>query len=174
MSHPAGHVKASLPEGLFTELKPSGAFAEELKVAGWDPTNPKLSYPDHVFDACLKVAARHCHPRLGETAAMTELGRAFTRGFRRTAVGKVALAVLPALSPALLVDYLPKVVRLTASTMTFEVVGKGERERVVEVGTPDITPLPDFMAGAVAEASQHIKVEVAGRRPRGYTLKLSW
>ncbi len=175
----AGQAKASLFEGIFGELKPTGAFANELAAAGWDPGRPQLSYPQSVFEACLHVAARHCYPLLPEKNAMFELGRVFTRGFGRTAVGKIALAVVPALSPGLLIDYLPKIIRLTASgsrpaAVTVHVVGSGERERLVDFSSAELTPMPDFMAGGIAEVNKALKVQVAGRRQDGYTLKIAW
>jgi hypothetical protein len=86
----------------------------------------------------------------------------------------MALAVLPALSPALLIDYLPKVVRLTSSDLGVRAEPDGQRSRRVQVDTPGLQPIPDFMAGAIEQASRGVKAEVLERRPDGYCLRLSW
>lgn len=171
---PTTHVKASLFEGLFEELKPTGAFLDDLRAAGWDRARPKFSYPDEIWIACLKVAARHAFPNLDPEVAQRELGRAWARGFAKTVAGRIALAVVPNLSPVLLVDYIPRIVSLTSATMQLRAETLGPNARLVRVATPGIQPLPDFTAGAIEQGMSKLRVEVAERLADGYSLRISW
>ena len=49
----------SLFEGLARALQPEGAFADDLRAAGFDPRAPKIRYPTSVLLATLDVAHPH-------------------------------------------------------------------------------------------------------------------
>ncbi|MBI5543933.1 MAG: DUF2378 family protein [Deltaproteobacteria bacterium] len=153
---PPSYLKASLFEGLFGELKPTGAFADELKAAGWDPAKMQIAYPDPVWGACVRCACRHVHPNLSEEQAERELGRTWIRGFGRTLTGRLALAVLPALSGEKFIDYIPKIVRLVSSAMTMEIVAREEKARLVRFTTPP---------GDATHARFHLRLHRRGNGP---------
>lgn len=98
-------------EGLYEKvLKPTGAFAEDLKKAGYDQERPQTEYPNEVWVACLDVTARHHFPQLERYAAWREIGAVFIGGFLQTLIGKLIGATLPFLSAKTFVSRVPRFV----------------------------------------------------------------
>jgi uncharacterized protein (TIGR02265 family) len=106
-----GFTQGSMFEGLYERvLKPEGAFAEDLKVAGYDRSHPLPEYPDAVWVACLNVTAKHRFPLLERHVAWRQIGRLFIGGFLDTLVGKLIGAALPFLSAHSFITRVPRFV----------------------------------------------------------------
>jgi uncharacterized protein (TIGR02265 family) len=174
-----GQVQGSMLEGLFQRaLAPRGAFADELKKAGYDLARPEPVYDDEVWARCLEVAARHVCPGQGYPEAERELGRKFASGFAKTLIGSVTLAVVPRLSREHIFERMSRWVSVGSKQLAAEVVEKGERLRVLRVTTSGVRPHPFLMAGIVEallrRPGEGMKVEVTASDASGYTLRVSW
>jgi uncharacterized protein (TIGR02265 family) len=176
----AVQINGNIFEGLFQRvLRPTGAFADELRLAGYDATQPRHSYPLAVWDACLAVAARRVCPGQALPEAHHHLGRCIAAGYQQTLVGRVLLAMVPHLSPETILNRLPTWLSSgVAPGITLDVVARGPRRWVLRVRhTPDAIEMPDFTAGAfegLFAGVPSLRVEVAEPVPSGYTLVVTW
>jgi uncharacterized protein (TIGR02265 family) len=160
-------------EGLFQRaLKPEGAFAEQLRVAGYDLSKPLTRYPTRVWRACLEVARRHVHPSKSPEEGMRLLGHAFIAGFFDTIIGKLVAVALPLLGPERLIQKFPKYWEATRPGVTIEtMVDSPTRHRLL---FRDPHPMPDFVAGiiqaALERAGKNIRVDVGTRTVAGFEI----
>jgi uncharacterized protein (TIGR02265 family) len=171
----AAYVEGSILESLFQRaLRPTGAFAEDLRKAGYDVDRPEPRYPLEVLSRTLAVACRHAYPGKTEPEALHALGLRFGAAFYETIIGKVIGATMPMLGPDRIIQSLPKRMKVgTDDPCTVERVS--ERSWRIRVG-PSI--IPHFAAGAVDATLRHARVQsnvtVEGRDSRGATLLASW
>ncbi|HZN91167.1 MAG TPA: DUF2378 family protein, partial [Myxococcales bacterium] len=94
MSDDRGTIDGSLFEGLARAFKPAGAFAEDLRAAGFDVRAPRLRYPTTVLMDVLDVINRHALPELSRVEAHREAGRRVVVSFLDTLFGKVIHTLL--------------------------------------------------------------------------------
>jgi uncharacterized protein (TIGR02265 family) len=145
-STPESTVQGSTFEGLFVRaLQPRGDFADALRSAGYDATAPRAQYPRHVWLACMEVARRHEYPYFPPEQGLRLLGRRFVEGFRKTLTGKLQVAVMPMLSPATVMQRLPRTWATTQPNMRVrsEELAPGHWQFTLE----DEGIVPDFVAG---------------------------
>lgn len=170
-------MQASVFEGLFVHtLKPSGAFLEDLRRAGFDPQVMEPSYPTPVFKACLAVATRHTAPGAPEPEALRALGGRFLDGYFQTLTGRLLAPLLGILGTEALIKRLPRMLTVGTPSTRVEAVQEGPQAWRLLVSDP--CPLPDFLAGIVTAALARTKVqprvEVRDARADGYVLRLTW
>lgn len=160
-------------EGLFQRaLKPAGAFAEELRAAGYDLRQPRPKYPTRVWRDCLGVALRHVHAGKPPEQGMRLLGHAFIDGFSDTIMGKLVSVALPLLGPDRITQKFPKYWEATRPGVKIEtIVENANRRRLV---FRDPHPMPDFVAGiieaALERAGKPVQVEVGSRGAIGFEI----
>jgi uncharacterized protein (TIGR02265 family) len=86
--------------GFFESIKPAGAFAQELREAGYDAAQPAAHYPVRTFYNLMEVARRHLFPGLPEAESHRKLGRRLvTNQFERGIGGKLWAKAFPLLGP---------------------------------------------------------------------------
>src|SRR5262245_23858924 len=152
-------------EGLARAFKPEGAFADDLRAAGFDPSDPQQRYSSRVLEAVLDVIHRHCYPVLSREEAQREIGRVVVSKFFETIVGRVIGTLFKALGVERFLLRLPKIAHLGSSGLDIQAerVAPGE-VRLVFRGQ-QLTP--DFIAGtldgAVEVARKQCRVEVTRR-----------
>ncbi|HZA14545.1 MAG TPA: DUF2378 family protein [Myxococcaceae bacterium] len=160
-------------EGLFQRaLNPQGAFADELRAAGYDLRRPSPKYPTRVWRACLEVALRHVHPGKPPHEGIRLLGHAFIQGFFHTIVGKLVSVALPLLGPDRIAAKFPKYWEATRPGVKIDViVDNPHRHRLL---FRDPHPMPDFVAGIIEAALQRagrpVQVEVGSRAPISFEI----
>lgn len=133
----------SMFEALFDRrLKPAGAFADELKRAGYDALEARPKYPTQVWLQCLRVARRHRWPQLSEAEAYRQLGREFSEGFLETMVGRLVAVALPFMSPESFLRRLASYFRMGRedSGLAFDVVELAPGSARIEVHNPAEVP----------------------------------
>jgi uncharacterized protein (TIGR02265 family) len=171
-------ISQSAFEGLFRRvLKPQGAFLEELKRTGYDPQHERASYSLEVWDAALKLAARHVHPGAPRDEALRRLGAAFLSGFFETLTGRLVSSALPLMGAEALLKHLPRPWAVAAPGTVVETrqVAPGCWELVVRHPSPQ----PDFDLGMLTALLQRVQakdasIEMLDRRPNGYTAQVRW
>lgn len=122
---PESVTNRSMFEALFDRrLKPTGAFAERLKQAGYDPQQPQLKYPTSVWKRCVDLARAERWPDLPTDEAFRAIGREATLGFFETLPGELITAALPFLTPVGFLEKVQNYFRLGRedSGLTFEVL----------------------------------------------------
>ena len=178
MSSPAEPTIAqSAFEGLFVRvLKPTGAFREELRQAGYDMDREQPAYSLRVWDAALKVAARHVHPTLSTHEALRRLGEQFVDGFFETIIGKLLAAPMPLLGPDMVLERLARMWESGAPGISVVTQQEGPGRWTVTVRHP--SPQTDFdlglLRGGLRRAGVDATCSVAERRPDGYTARVHW
>ncbi len=152
-------TQGSLFEGLFVRaLGAQGAFKSELRANGYDIDRPEPAYPAAVFNACLRVAHRHCYPDVDAASAFRALGVRFTNGFLETIVGRVVGVGLPLLGPERFLRKFPTLARMDSSPVQVTVEPAGERAmRLTFRDDPHLNP--DFVAGILEGGLRVTKVE---------------
>lgn len=106
-------AQGSMFEGLYVRvLKPTGAFREALRRAGFDADAMLPEYPMQVWVDCLDVTAQHLHPGVERFSAWRLIGRDFITGFLDTIAGRLVAVALPFLSPRRFVSQAPRFLRL--------------------------------------------------------------
>lgn len=161
LRHVGSTTNQSMFEALFDRrLKPTGAFADALCAAGYDPSRAVPVYPTEVWVRCLEIARTHAWPDLDVPAAYREIGREFAEGFLETIAGRLVGAALTFMSPASFVRRLASYFRL----------GRGDEKLVMDlvrdepgaidavVHNPAAVP-GDFVAGMIDAAHRRMKVE---------------
>lgn len=174
---PQSVVEQSVFEGLFHKLlTPDGAFAAELKAAGYDLAAPQPHYPGKVFQDCVRIARRRAYPDLQPEEAERALGKRFLDGYFETIVGRLIAAVLPIIGTA---GALKRYARFyksgsTGTVVTTEPLG----ERVWRVSLRDQYMNTDFNHGLLESALQRTgaqpTVVVAARSPHGADYEARW
>lgn len=175
MAEPESTSDNSIFEGLFQRaLRPTGAFAEDLKAAGYDIKRPEIRYPRRVFQACLDVAHRHVFPSLSREEAHRKLGRLFVDGFFATIVGGVTRTIIRFLGLDRFMARLPKLATMTTTGMEVETKKVSPVEYQVVYRGRDLSP--DFIAGSMEGSDPKtsvfkLRVEVVSRSPDGFELR---
>lgn len=167
-------------EALFDRrLKPEGAFAAELKTAGYDAARAEPTYPTELWVRCLEVARRHRFAALTDQDAYRRIGREFAEGFLETIVGRIVGVALPFMSPRTFVRRLANYLRLGRSDtdLTFDLVRDEEGIIDAEVHNPSAVP-GDFVAAIIDAAFARLKVSgsvvVRQQSPMDYQLEIRW
>lgn len=165
-------------EGLFVRtLQPTGAFAEELRKAGYDPSAPpRPEYPTRVWQACIDVARQHTFPALPRAEGERQLGRRFIDGFFQTLTGKMLGATLPMLGPGMVLQKLKRAWSSSQPSLdcTSEELAPGSwRVTLRERGI-----MADFCAGLLEGLLKRTRVQaqvaVAERSPEHCALTVRW
>ena len=167
-------------EALFDRrLEPTGAFAAELKAAGYDPATAVPTYPTEVWSRCLEVARRHCWPQLSVADAYRKLGSEFTEGFLETLLGHMVGVAIPFMTPQSFVRRLASYLRLgrTDAGLTVELTRDEPFTSEVTVHNPAGVP-GTFVAGIIDAVLTRMKVkwtiEVEQRTQQDYQLSMHW
>jgi uncharacterized protein (TIGR02265 family) len=171
-------TESSVFEGLFVRaVQPQGAFAAELRAAGYDLAKPLPRYPTHVWHACLDVARKHVFPALPEEEAEQRLGVMFAEGIFQTLVGKVLTVGMPLLGPAGTLKRLP---RLWAGAQpNLQVVSQPEGERHWRVELREAGMRAYFCAGLISALGRHagageIRTKVRSRTHDSCIIDVTW
>lgn len=170
-------TEASAFEGLFVRaLKPQGAFADELRAAGYDPANPQLRYPSRVWSACLEIARRHTFPDLPQEEGLRRLGYVFMDGYFQTLLGRMAGVALPLIGPDVALQRAPRNWAMVNPQARLEVKKEGERHYTATLH--ERGALPDFCAGLLETSGRRTKadvtVRVVERHPDYCVFDLRW
>lgn len=170
----------SMFEALFDRrLKPTGAFLEELKAAGYDALHAQTKYPTEVWTKCLSVARRHRWGELSEADAFRHIGREFTIGFLETIVGRFVGAAIPFMSAESFLNRLASYFRMGRedSRLAFDIVERGKGSARIIVHNPAAVP-GSFVAGMIDVAFERIgtpgSVEVLQQSATDYELLVRW
>jgi uncharacterized protein (TIGR02265 family) len=172
-----GVLEGSLLEGLARAVKPTGVFAEQLKLAGFDLDRPEPRYPDRVWRSFLQIAARHLYPQSSYPEAERLLGTRWIGGARETLVGKVVLGTLPLMSVSTLIDRVPRLVAISTPNIKAQILERSESHRVISFTLEDLAPTPYFMAGVIESVvgeKRRCKVGVSQVTTRSYVLRVEW
>ena len=165
-------------EGLFDRvLRPTGAFAEDLRLAGYDPRRAQPEYPTRVWHACLDVARRHVHAGLAPEEAYRRLGQALTRGFLDTLVGKLLGAAVSLLGPDGVMVRLHRFWGSGQPDARVRTEQVGPRDWRVHVEGPLV--IPPFAAGVLEGIltwvkAPEVRVTVADPTPGHVVLHATW
>lgn len=165
-------------EGLFVRtLQPQGAFADQLRAAGYDVKAPRDRYPRRVWQACVELARKHEYPTRPPEEGFRLLGQRFAEGFRQTLTGKLLGAALPMLGPEAVMQRLPKVWASSQPNLRVQPaqLGPGHWEVTFE----DQGIMTDFCAGlldgllAVLRVPEP-RVQVRVKEPARCVLVVRW
>lgn len=176
----ASATNHSMFEALFDRrLRPEGAFAAELREAGYDQTRAVQRYPTEVWTRCLEIARRHRWPDAPRPEAYRQLGREFTLGYLETPVGRLVGVALPLMSPRSLLERFASYLRLGRedANLTFELVEVTCAGARAVVHNPAAVP-GTFVAGMIEVAFERMgrqgRVEIAQQTPTDYELRARW
>jgi uncharacterized protein (TIGR02265 family) len=172
-------VRGAAFEGLLVRLlQPTGRFAEELSAAGYDPrAAPRAEYPRRVWLACVEIARRHTYPELPRDEGLRRLGRRFVEALRQTLMGKLLSATLPMLSPAAVMQRLPKAWANTQPQLRLLVRELAPRDWSVTFEDRDL--LPHFCVGQLEAvvaltAVRDPRVTLVEQGPDRCVIRVSW
>lgn len=170
-------TEASAFEGMFDRaLAPTGAFADELRAAGYDVKRPELRYPTRVWHACLEVARRHTFPTLPREEGFRRLGHRFMDGYFETLVGKLAAVGLPLFGLEGALKRTPRNWAMSQPQLGIELTKQGERHYTMTLREDGM--LPDFCAGLIEASArptkQAAKVEIVERTPSSCVISVRW
>jgi uncharacterized protein (TIGR02265 family) len=164
---------SSVFEGLARVLKPTGAFADDLRAAGFDPDHLQPRYHPSVLLATLDVAARHRYPHLSRELAHRTIGLQFAEGYFQTIFGRMTRTLVQFLGLERFITQIPRTAAIATPGLTVEVnkVAPGEYRLVFR------TPYPsaEFSAGALEGLSGKrttLRAEVVRRETGQYELKV--
>jgi uncharacterized protein (TIGR02265 family) len=120
-------LDGSVFEGLFQRaLRPTGAFAEALRVVGYNVDNPQRGYHHQVYYDALMVARQHACSSMSDSEAYQKLGRMQLEGFLTTILGRVSVVVAPIIGATALTRRLPRLWRSV--------------DNVIEMKTEELSP----------------------------------
>ncbi len=168
-------MDGSVFEGLARQLKPTGAFADELKQAGFDPERLEAKYDEAVFARTIEVAARHVFPEVLLEVAHTKLGNALIDGYFETILGRVTGALMPVLGVG---GALKRVQRLwTIAHHAMRITAENDGPNTWAISFSNAVMTSDLVAGilqaALSRADKRVKVHVVTRMPGGGTLRVT-
>lgn len=171
-------AQGSMFEALFQRaFPPRGAYADELRAAGFDPARPEAAYPPSTWKACVGVARRHVFGELEEETAYRALGGPFVEAFLGTLAGRVVAAALPLVPIEGLVVRLGRYMKLGRSDV--EVLSEKLADRRYRIVIDDPVGLHGaFMAGVVErvlrQKTPSIEVTHAAITATRYHLEVRW
>ncbi len=162
-------VDGSLFEGLARTFEPEGAFADDLRAAGFDLRNPQLRYSAGVLGAVLDVIHRHRFPELSREEAHREVGRSMLSRFFETILGRVLRTLVQALGVERFLLRAPRIVQMATTGLEIQVERMAPGEiRLVFRGR---RLSPDFIAGAMdgfaVALRQQFRAEITRRTGPG-------
>jgi uncharacterized protein (TIGR02265 family) len=167
-------------EALFDRrLQPKGAFAEALRLAGYDAARTSVTYPTEVWVACLEIARQHVWPDLSKPEAYRHIGREFAEGFLTTLGGRMVGAAMAFMTPQSFVRRLANYLRMgrNDSALTFDLVRDEVGAIDAKVHNPAAVP-GGFIAGMIDAAYARLKanwtIEVLQHTPTDYELMIRW
>lgn len=159
MNGPGGtEVDGSLFEALARVLRPEGAFAEELRAAGFDVRAPRMRYPNTILHSTLDIAHKHVYPDLSRDDAHRRIGQRMVSTFFETIFGRVVKTLLQVLGPERFLVRLPKIAPMGTSGLEVKVERPAPGEVRVFFRGPSLSPA--FIAGTVDMLSDGIQVRV--------------
>jgi uncharacterized protein (TIGR02265 family) len=165
-------VDGSLLEAIARTLQPEGAFAEELRVAGFDVRAPKVRYSNEVLLNTLDIAHKHLYPDLTRGEAHRRIGQRMVSTFYETIFGKVVRTLLQVLGPERFLVRLPKIAPMGISGMQIRVERPAPGE--VRLFFSGHVLLPWFTAGAVDTIAPGVSVQVTtSGEPQGFELHVT-
>jgi len=168
-------VSGSVVEALFVRaLKPTGAFEEELRVAGINIGRLEAQYPGETFYTGIEIARRHRFSKLPKSDGERRLGSLFVQGFLDTLIGKVVGVALPMLAVGRLADRVP---RLLSSGGDMEARVEKLSDTSRRVTFRRMSSPSNFMAGLLEEGLGRSGTPVQARvleEKADYVLQLSW
>lgn len=169
-------VKAMLFEALHASMPRGGAAEARLRKLGFDPEQPRATYPVEVWIACVEAAAEELFPTRSRRDGARELGRLWLTGFAGTLVGKVMLAAVGLMGPDRLLSHVPRSFATGRTGVSAQVMALGPTERLLQIRDPK--PLPDFVAGIfealLQRSGTRATVEVDERRVDGFAIRVRW
>lgn len=152
-------AQGSMFEGLYARvLKPTGAFKEDLRLAGFDVSAIRPEYAMQVWVDCLDVTARHKHPGLERFEAWRRIGRDFITGFLETIAGRLVAVALPFMSPKGFVTKAPRFMRLGVKELESSVEWLSPTHGVVTLEGPH-EGAGFLTAGVVEVCLERLKVK---------------
>lgn len=132
-------AQGSMFEGLFVHalrVDPGGAFADELRAAGFDLRDVQPRYDLAVWVAAVDLCWRRYHPGLARFDAWRKVGRQFIEGYLQTVVGRFIALALPLMTAPRFVEHVPLYVGTGLGGIECEVERQGEREALVTLHGP--------------------------------------
>lgn len=172
-------AKHSMFDGLFSvALKPTGAFREDLKSAGFDPDRPKPEYALRVWHDCVDVAARHLYPNERRERAWELVGERFIEGYLQTLVGKLIAVALPFLSPQSFVQRAPRFMSTGLVGAEVKLDWKGSKSATVTLTNVE-HPACHLLAGVIAVSlgrinARGVKIQASPFGNEGSQVTASW
>ncbi len=171
-------VEGVVFDSLFSKvLRPTGAFADELRRAGFDPQAQHGAYPLDVFARCVDAAGRRLAPGRSLDGALRELGQKLLDGVFMQPNLRLIGMTLPMFGPE---RYLASAFCWSwLEAMGFEMTATRENERGwrLALGGPDEIPA-ELLAGAVERGLEktgvRAQVEIVELRASTFTLRVSW
>lgn len=170
----------SMFEALFERrLKPSGAFAEELRAAGYDALATEATYPTEIWTTCLEIARKWLWAPLPVADAYRAMGRVFGEGFLETAEGRLLAEAIGHMSPARFVQRIAIYLRLgrNDTQLTFDLTRDEPGWIDAQVHNPAAVP-GTFVAGIIEAAYARMgvtwKMTVDQRTPTDYVMAIRW
>jgi uncharacterized protein (TIGR02265 family) len=165
-------VDGSLFEALARVLKPEGAFAEELRAAGFDVRAPKLRYPNHVLMATLDITHQHVYPDLSREEAHRRVGQRMVSSFYETIFGRVVRTLLQVLGPERFLVRLPKIATMGTTGLKIRVERPAPGEVHIFISGQVLSP--PFIAGTMDVLAPGISVElVSPVDPTSFELRVT-
>jgi len=161
-------VDGSLFEALARTLQPEGAFADDLRAAGFDIQAPKMRYTNPELHAVLRVIHQHAYPDLSLDEAHRRVGQRMVATFFETILGKVLRMLLQTLGPERFLVRLPKIAPLGTTGMQIRVERPAPGEVRLFITGQDLVPW--FFAGAMDAISPTISVQMVKVEPGGFEL----
>ena len=176
-SEPGAFIQGSAVEGLFVRaLKPTGAFADELRQVGVDVKRLEATYPLTAWYAALRVALRHVAPHLPEDKGYRLLGERFIAGFFDTLVGKLVAVGVPLLGPDKTLERLARTWSAAQPTLRAETRKEAEGQWRVTLHQAGV--LPDLCSGileaALTRANVKAQATVLERSPTHCVIQVRW
>jgi uncharacterized protein (TIGR02265 family) len=162
-------VDGSLFEALARTLQPEGAFADDLRAAGFDVRAPKMRYSNQVLLATLDITHKHLYPDLSREEAHRRVGQRMVTTFFDTIFGKVVRTLLQVLGAERFLVRLPKIATMGTTGLQVRVERPAPGEvRLFFSGHP---LSPSFIAGTVDMIAPGISVRlVTPVNPDGFEL----
>ncbi len=145
--------------------------------SGVDLAHPKKQYPLEVVDKFLQVVGEARFPELNARERMVALGRATSRGYPQTLVGRVMVAPLKVISPARAVQQMVKMFSTGISFGQRNLVKLAENDYVLQFR--DDPGDPAFSEGVIQQFFEDMKlsdVRVISQAvgPKAFDVKISW
>ena len=172
-----GTTDGSVFEGIARAFKPEGAFAEELRRAGFDVHLPRARYPASVLLGVLDAVHRHVYPELERLEAHRRIGERYVDCFFETLLGKVFHSLLRLLGLRRFLVRLPKMAPMILSGMEVQVEEAGPGVLRLRFHAEHEVYSPEFMVGGIEGAgrltSDQLRVELVHRSAKDCEIQVT-